>query len=1061
MKTWVILTIACVAYLPGELVALITCPAMGQCPANANCPADRTPCLCNAGFHENTAGNSCEQDIVPGFPCVQQDSDRECVDGASCTNVTPEGAPLTLQCMCKDSYIQRANVGGVPTCKRAPGTNCTVENGTEECVPESTCTNDSKSLAGQVQVQLTCSCNPGKHLVQIGALVLCKEDVQPGGNCTMAGEDTECVDNSSCTQDTGNATQCTCNARFHAKTDSATNTVACHPDVAPNSTCGTTEECVDNAACHNITQRCVCVPGFHLVSMEGTPYSCQADTHPGGTCSMADDASKCVENASCVNVTSEAGDVTSGSGNVTSEGGNMTSGSGNVTSGSGNVTSEGGNMTSAGGMQCECNVGYHVMADSALGTSSCQLDVIVGGACTMNGSDAECVEDATCMLAMTSEGIITGLECSCMEGYHRMIGNPACEKDKAPGTTCLIKSSAECVQNAVCQSVTPDGQPEDLKCVCVNAHHVMDNATCQRDFDAGQQCSQENSTEQCVDHATCTAMQSGGGTFLRCTCDTDYHETHDDSNRTVCAEDECQHTKVKCAAAGMTSCQEVNTFVGCMLTGKCDSTDSEQVAHFRSAMMDASARIPADCADAGNTTCTEKVTACLNAYLATNTTCNSVDELGTCLTSHQTECMEDAGHKLATEFMKFDYQLLSCVCVKASDQCLQSQTTNYNATDNATKCSAVKELFTCALDDVSCNVSKTTDHQKLSELFSTAMSWSSATGCKDTLQNAATCPLRLTHCGLVYADDIAAAADNKTMQCRTADAFGGCIEANKTMCTENDPATTLFTEQYTLVSSQCLCVSKVTQCQDAVGNVTADPVDVCPKLVTLGLCLLGAKCHMADANDNDDVTSLDGAHHWYTQHRDASSCYVTSNSMCSQDMSVCADTLINKLQGNIPATQKCSAISDSMLCFNAANCSSDVAMDVALMTSSQEAARYRLQSLACKEPECNVSHQGLTDCKTMYEASFTAAGTDNTRKCTAKNDMVRCLRKFDCNTRMKDVVQQKYDALEKVSVTGCKMLSLEEDGDDGTSTALCLNTSLLVLMLCLLASAASARAYKG
>lgn len=47
----------------------------------------------------------------------------------------------------------------------------------------------------------------------------------------------------------------------------------------------------------------------------------------------------------------------------------------------------------------------------------------------MNGSDAECVEGATCMLAMTSGGNITGLECSCMAGYHGAIGFPTvCEK---------------------------------------------------------------------------------------------------------------------------------------------------------------------------------------------------------------------------------------------------------------------------------------------------------------------------------------------------------------------------------------------------------------------------------------------------------------------------------------------------------------------------------------------------------------------------------------------------------------------------------------------------------
>ena len=47
----------------------------------------------------------------------------------------------------------------------------------------------------------------------------------------------------------------------------------------------------------------------------------------------------------------------------------------------------------------------------------------------------------------------------------------------------------------------------------------------------------------------------------------------------------------------LTVFREVNAFIGCMLDGVCNPDDPEQMAQFKAAMMEARAKMPADCGE--------------------------------------------------------------------------------------------------------------------------------------------------------------------------------------------------------------------------------------------------------------------------------------------------------------------------------------------------------------------------------------------------------------------------------------------------------------------------------
>ncbi|XP_076471129.1 uncharacterized protein LOC143301019 [Babylonia areolata] len=977
---------ACVAAAGG---ACTTKDSGAECVDNAMCKnvapegqAESLQCTCSAGFHD--ASGACVADIAAGAACTTKDSGAECVDNAMCKNVAPEGQAESLQCTCSAGFhdASGACVADMAAEAIAAGAACTTKDSGAECVDNAMC----KNVAPEGQAEsLQCTCSAGFHDVS-GA---CVSDISAGIACTTKDSGAECVDNAMCKnvapEGQAESLQCTCSAGFHDASG------ACVADIAAGAACNTVDsptECVENAVCKNVAAegeteslQCTCNSGYLDVS--GTCY-----VAAGGTCTTVDSTTECVDNAMCKNVAPEG---------------------------------------QAESLQCTCSAGFHGAS------GACVADIAAGAACNTVDSTTQCVDNAVCK-NVAAVGETESLQCTCNSGYLDVSGTCFVA---AGGTCTTVDSTTECVDNAMCKNAAAEGQAESLQCTCSAGFHDASGA-CVADIAAGAACTTKDSDAECVDNAMCkNVAPEGQAESLQCTCNVEFH---DESG--ACVADECQDTVDKCKAAGMSSCTEIITYTGCLLTGVC-TAEVADVAVFRQALQ--STQLPDDCSVTEQTTCAQNVTSCLISHLK-SVDCTTIDSLGTCLSPLNATCTEEkdaAAFSLAHAYYTHMKDNFSCACLKEVNDCKETSLAVLNSTDDsADKCGAVKDLFLCAMTD-ECDVTKEIDQSEVRLVWSLARASANATNCHDTLtkEAATSCKLQLTRCALVYGAELQNAAD-KSRECRAGETLGSCLMDDTAQCTAEDAAKKKpFTDQYTAVSSTCVCENDINKCIDQAGVVPSDPHAACPKLQKFVLCLTGAKCDLTQ-----NRSPLSTAFSWYTQNKTSHNCSFAADNTCASGAAVCADHLFKNLtKDGVTSAQICQADSNSILCVQAANCSTDSDDDVQLMASARNGSVFRLASLPCAVLSCNATYQVLRTCNDAFNEDFTAADTD-TSKCTAVNNMVRCMRSVQCNFYLSDLRMARYKELEAIDISGCDMLPLEEP----ESAAPSLHTSLLPLLASLL-----------
>ena len=241
----------------------------------------QTICQCVAGFFAVRRG--------PFISCAPKKHPGElcwgtdmCIHGAECSS------NIGWKCQCKLSFYMEAATG---LCKKRilAGEVCSklgqcVQNAECASVVQSNSTNYNKSVLHY----RTCQCE-GDEFFQSDTR-LCQKRLSPGKSCIRSSQ---CVQNAECDKV---SQKCTCRSDFYsAKSEMVAVKISeerrCYERRKAGVLCTNKGQCAENSECNMATWLCQCVTGYY-----NSAGSCVVKKSPGEACNMSQ---QCIVHATC------------------------------------------------------------------------------------------------------------------------------------------------------------------------------------------------------------------------------------------------------------------------------------------------------------------------------------------------------------------------------------------------------------------------------------------------------------------------------------------------------------------------------------------------------------------------------------------------------------------------------------------------------------------------------------------------------------------------------------------------------------------------------------------
>ena len=500
-------------HLDGEACVADTECLDDTCSGNGTCSVvDGSPvCACNDGYagdhcdacdtdngwHWNTAGDACTQNLCDPNPCneanneVCAEADGTCsCDAANGWHLSSDNSTCT-QSLCDPNPCNAANN---EVCAEADGScSCDAANGWHLSSDNSTCTqslcdpNPCNEANNEVCAEAdgTCSCDAanGWHLSGDGST--CTQSLCDPNPCNEANNEVCAEADGTCSCDAANG--------WHLSGDGST----CTQDLCDPNPCNA----ANNEVCAPADGTCSCdaANGWHLGG-DGTtctqdlcdPNPCDPDNHEA--CSPADGSCPCAEDW-----------------HLSSDGSTCTQSLCDP-----NPCNEANNEVCAeadGTCSCDAVNGWHLSGDGV----TCTQDLCDPNPCNEANNEICIEDDGSCV-------------CDAANGWHLSSDGTTCTQDLCDPNPCNEANNEVCAE--------ADGS---CSCDAANGWHLSsDGTTCTQDLCDPNPCNEANNEVCNEGDGTCSCADGWhlGGDGVTCTQSLCDPNTCNEANNEVCVEDD-------------------------------------------------------------------------------------------------------------------------------------------------------------------------------------------------------------------------------------------------------------------------------------------------------------------------------------------------------------------------------------------------------------------------------------------------------------------------------------------------------------------------------------------
>ncbi|PVD33444.1 hypothetical protein C0Q70_04700 [Pomacea canaliculata] len=582
------------------------------------------------------------------------------------------------------------------------------------CKSDSGCGDISNSHC--VTLEQPCVCNDGYH--ETADFTSCSEDIEPGKECLKPGEETECVDNATCTQTTtagtsDNVSTCVCNEGYH-RAQIVNDSIGCEKDLAPGATCTHADnnlECVSNATCRNSsdeavnsTMKCTCDNGFHEDHSACIPDLLK----PGENCTKEGSSDECSDNAVCVKTVEDGG---------------------------------------AEQLQCQCNNDYHNTTDSS-GNAVCEMDTCDDSLMKCNATGfSTCTEvntQVTCILSSRCNSSIT-LD---VEKYWL-----ALSAARGHMTNCNYTAGNSCKEEIT---------------ACFNVFLKTETS-----------CSSLDILTTCLNQTTCNASKQEEA-MLSLAFTASSNAAEEISCKCVSGVDRClteYNSSTENIMEQAQLCTSVKALLDCVFEADCHperSVDHQKLSQAWSLALDRAKTNHCSLTAEEAKSCALQATRCSLLYASgiQNATskdqqCRSVAELKQCLDLNTTACRQE-DLVVFRDQQKAAVDSFNCGCLMTLDTCdtKYSQQIQNSSQDATRKCLAVSTYLSCILQG-SCSLSDPVDSTRLSLAQTMANGQRDSNNCKISQTADGSCDGDIVFCSNEYNSALNAQSTEASKKCES------------------------------------------------------------------------------------------------------------------------------------------------------------------------------------------------------------------------------------------------------------------------------------------------------